>query len=49
MKDFNFYDNFKDLNDAGITTYLYTAPWNIMHDVGDLRLNSLKDIMLLQY
>jgi hypothetical protein len=43
----DFYDNFKDLNDAGITTYLYTAPWNIMHDVGDLRLNSLKELLLL--
>jgi len=45
----DFYDNFKELNDAGITTYLYTAPWNMMHDVGDLRLNSLKDILLLQH
>jgi len=44
----DFYDNFKDLNDAGITTYLYTAPWNLHHDVGELRLNSLKDILLLQ-
>ena len=44
----DFYDNFKELNDAGITTYLYTAPWNFMHDVGELRLNSLKDILLLQ-
>jgi len=44
----DFYDNFKDLNDAGIFCYLYTAPWNLHHDVGDLRLNSLNDILLLQ-
>lgn len=43
----DFYDNFKDLNDAGIITYLYSAPWNTMHDVGDMRLNSLKDLLLL--
>ena len=44
----DFYDNFKELNDAGIVTYLFSAPWNMMHDVGELRLNSLKDILLLQ-
>jgi len=45
----DFYDNFVELNNAGITTYLYTASWNIMYDVGDLRLNSLKDMVLVQY
>jgi len=44
----DFYNNFVEMNNAGITTYLYTAPWNIMYKVGDLRLNSLKDISLLQ-
>jgi len=44
----DFYGNFKELNDGGILTYLYSAPWNEMHDVGDLRLNSLNDILLLQ-
>jgi len=44
----DFYNNFKELNDAGITTYLYTAPWNIMHDVGDMRINSLKEIPILK-
>jgi len=44
----DFYDNFKELNDAGITTYLYTAPWNIMYEVGELRLNSLSNILLPQ-
>lgn len=42
----DFYDNFKELNDAGIVTYLYSAPWNQMHEVGDMRLNSLNDILL---
>ena len=44
----DFYDNFKDLNDAGILTYLFTQPWNLEHDVGDMRLNSLKDLLLPQ-
>ena len=41
------YDNFIELNDAGIFCYLYTAPWNIGYDVGDMRLNSLKDLAIL--
>jgi hypothetical protein len=44
----DFYENFKDLNDAGITTYLYSAPWNSEYDVGELRLNSLSDLLLFQ-
>lgn len=44
----DFYDNFRELNDAGIVTYLYSAPWNTMHDVGEMRLKSLKHIVLLQ-
>ena len=44
----DYYINFKELNDAGITTYLYSRTWNAKYDVGDLRLNSLKDILLLQ-
>lgn len=42
------FDNFVQLNGAGITTYLYTAPWNLKHDVGHLRLNSLSDLPLLK-
>lgn len=42
------YDNFVELNNAGIFTYLYTAPWNIKYDVGHMRLNSLKEIPLLK-
>ena len=43
------YDNFIELNKAGIFTYLYTASWNIKYDVGHMRLNSLKDLPLLQH
>lgn len=41
------YDNFVELNQAGIFCYLYTAPWNIKYDVGNMRLNSLKDLAIL--
>jgi len=41
------YDNFLDLNQAGIFCYLYTAPWNVEYDVGDMRLNSLEDLAIL--
>lgn len=45
----DFYDNFVELNKAGIFTYLYSAPWNQKYNVGHMRLNSLKDLPLLQY
>jgi hypothetical protein len=45
----DFYNNFVELNKAGIFTYLYTRPWNTRYDVGHMRLNSLKDLPLLQY
>jgi hypothetical protein len=44
----DYYGNFIELNNAGIFTYLYTQPWNIKHDVGHLRLNSLKDLPFLK-
>jgi len=44
----DYYRNFSELNNAGIFTYLYTAPWNTGYDVGHMRLNSLKDIPLLK-
>jgi hypothetical protein len=44
----DYYKNFTELNDAGIFTYLFTAPWNIKYNVGHMRLNSLKDIPLLK-
>lgn len=42
------FNNFVQLNNAGITTYLYSAPWNLKHDVGHFRINSLNDLPLLQ-
>lgn len=42
------YENFVDLNNHGVFTYLYTAPWNTRYDIGHMRLNSLKDIPLLK-
>lgn len=42
------YDNFIDLNNHGVFTYLYTAPWNIRYDIGHMRLNSLKDLPILK-
>jgi hypothetical protein len=43
----DFYDNFVELNKAGIFTYLYSAPWNMRYEVGHMRINSLKDLPLL--
>ena len=43
----DYYKNFKELNEAGIFTYLYTARSNLKYDVGDMRLNSLKELPLL--
>lgn len=42
------YDNFVDLNNKGVFTYLYTASWNKRYDIGHMRLNSLKDLPLLK-
>jgi uncharacterized HAD superfamily protein len=39
------YDNFKELNDNGIFTYLFTQPWNNRYDVGHKRIHSLEDII----
>lgn len=43
----DYHKNFKELNDAGILTFLLTAPWNDKYDAGDLRIESLDDIKLL--
>lgn len=40
------FENFVDLNNNDVFTYLYTAPWNEKYDVGHMRINSLKDIPL---
>ncbi len=42
------YENFVDLNNHGVFTYLFTAPWNVRYDIGHMRLNSLKEIPLLK-
>jgi uncharacterized HAD superfamily protein len=42
------FENFVELNNGGIFTYLYTQPWNVKHDIGHMRINSLKDIPLLK-
>jgi len=42
------FDNFVELNNAGIFCYLYTQPWNVKYDVGHMRLNSLKDLPFLK-
>ena len=41
------YENFVELNKNNIFTYLLTRPWNEKYDVGHMRLNSLKDIPLI--
>lgn len=42
------YENFVELNNNGIFTYLYTTTWNERYDVGHMRLNALNNIPLLQ-
>jgi hypothetical protein len=42
------FDNFVDLNNHGVFTYLLTTPWNIRHDVGHMRINSINDIPWLR-
>lgn len=42
------FENFVELNNHGIFTYLFTTPWNIKYDVGHMRLNSLSSIPLLK-
>jgi hypothetical protein len=38
------YSNFVELNDNGIYTLLFTAHHNVNYDVGDKRIDSLKDL-----
>jgi hypothetical protein len=42
------YENFVDLNNHGVFTYLFTAPWNTRYNIGHMRLNSLKEIPILK-
>lgn len=37
------YNNFVQLNNAGITTLLYTAPYNVKYNVGHLRINNFTE------
>lgn len=42
------YENFVELNNNGIFTYLYTTSWNMKYNVGHMRLNSLNDLPILK-
>ena len=39
------YDNFLELNKAGVFTYLMDRPWNSRYEVGHRRLYNLKDLV----
>lgn len=39
------YDNFVEVNNAGITCYLFSSPHNARYDVGHLRLYQLSDLV----
>lgn len=39
------YENFLELNAAGIFTYLYTAPYNVKYEVGGQRIDRLIDLL----
>lgn len=39
------YENFLELNNAGINTYLFDAPWNQRYNVGYKRIKSLKELL----
>lgn len=43
----DFYDNFVQLNNAGIFTYLYDAPHNHKYEVGHHRIKSLYDLPMV--
>lgn len=39
------FENFVELNKAGICTYLLSAPWNEKYDVGHKRISTLKELV----
>jgi uncharacterized HAD superfamily protein len=41
----DYIKNYQELNNAGITTYLYSACNNLQYDVGNMRINSLKELL----
>lgn len=40
----DYFENFKEINNNGILTYLYETTWNQKYDVGHLRIKNLKDL-----
>ena len=42
------YENFVDLNNNGIFTYLYTTSWNKKYDVGNMRIDFLNEIPMFK-
>ena len=42
------YENFVELNNAGIFTYLFSQPYNEKYEVGHMRINSLHDIPMVK-
>ncbi|MFW6219901.1 MAG: hypothetical protein ACOC33_03595 [bacterium] len=42
------YENFIDLNDNGIRTYLFTREHNKQYDVGEMRIDSFSDLLVLK-
>lgn len=41
------FENFVELNNAGICCYLFDAPWNNKYDVGHKRIKNLMDLKML--
>ena len=44
----DFFENFVDLNNNGILTYLISRPWNMKYNVGHLRINNINDLPILK-
>ena len=42
------YENFMELNNAGIFTYLFSQPYNEKYKVGHMRIDSLHDIPMVK-
>jgi 5'(3')-deoxyribonucleotidase len=42
------YENFVELNNGGIFTYLFSQPYNEKYEVGHMRINSLHDIPMVK-
>lgn len=44
----DFFDNFVELNNNNIFTFLLTQPWNEKYDIGHMRINTLNDLPFLK-